>query len=56
METKTFDAVQDTRRWREAASRRLNSLSREERMAYFQRLGHEVRARLKRRPRASSES
>jgi len=46
METKrkAFDAVAESRKWREAASRRLNAMSRAERLAYLKALGERVRA------------
>ncbi len=49
METKTksFDAVEESRKWREAASRRLNAMSREERIAHLNALGEKVRAELR---------
>ena len=49
--TKTFDAVEESRKWREAASRKLNAMSRAERLAYLKALGERVRAEL--RPRCS---
>lgn len=45
--TKTFDAVAESRKWREAASRRLNAMSREERLAHLNALGKRVRAGLR---------
>jgi hypothetical protein len=56
--TKTFDAVEESRKWREAASRRLNAMSREERIAHLNALGEKVRAELrpKRRLEAASSS
>jgi hypothetical protein len=53
METKTkaFDAVEESRKWREAASRKLNAMSRAEHLAYLKALGERVRAEL--RPRRS---
>jgi hypothetical protein len=60
METKikTFDAVAESRKWRESASRRLNAMSREERLAHLNALGEKVRAELrpKRRLAAASSS
>jgi hypothetical protein len=49
METKTkaFDAVAESRKWREAASRKLNAMSREERLAYLNALGKRVRGGLR---------
>lgn len=49
--TKTFDAVEESRKWREAASRKLNAMSRGERLAYLNALGERVRAEL--RPKRS---
>ncbi len=56
--TKTFDAVEESRKWREAASRRLNAMSREERIAHLNALGEKVRAELrpKRRTEAASST
>lgn len=53
METKTkaFDAVEESRKWREATSRKLNAMSRAERLAYLKVLGERVRAEL--RPKRS---
>ncbi len=42
--TKTFDAVAESRKWREAASQKLNAMSRPERLAYLKSLGERVRA------------
>ncbi len=49
METKTkaFDAVAESRKWREAASRKLNAMNRAERLAYLNALGQHVRAELR---------
>jgi F0F1-type ATP synthase delta subunit len=40
METKTkaFDAVAESRKWREATSRKLNTMSREERLEYLRQV------------------
>ena len=40
METKikTFDAVAESRKWREATSRKLDAMTREERLAHYARL------------------
>ena len=56
METKikVFDAVAESRKWREAASRKLNAMSREERLAYLNALGKRVRDGL--RPKQSIET
>jgi len=45
--TKTFDAVEESRKWREATSRRLNAMSRDARIAHFNALGEKVRAELR---------
>jgi hypothetical protein len=45
--TKTFDAVAESRKWRETASRKLNAMSRGERLAYLNALGQSVRAGLR---------
>jgi hypothetical protein len=46
---KTFDAVLESRKWREAASQKLNAMSRAERLAYLKDLGERVRAELRSR-------
>jgi hypothetical protein len=53
METKTkmFDAVEESRKWREAGSRKLNAMSGAELLAYLKALGESVRAEL--RPKRS---
>lgn len=40
METKTkaFDAVAESRKWREATSRKLNAMTREERLEYLRQV------------------
>jgi hypothetical protein len=52
--TKTFDAIEESRKWREAASRRLNAMSREERITHLNALGQKVRAEL--RPKRQLET
>ena len=54
--TKTFDAVAASRKWREDASRKLNAMGRDERLAYLQALGRKVRRECRRgkRPHASA--
>jgi hypothetical protein len=54
--TKTFDAVAESRKWRESASRRLNAMSREERIAHLNALGHKVRAELRPKRRLEPRS
>jgi indole-3-glycerol phosphate synthase len=41
--TKTFDAVEESRKWREAISRRLNAMSRDARIAHLNALGENQR-------------
>jgi uncharacterized small protein (DUF1192 family) len=54
METKTkaFDAVAESRKWREAANQKLNAMSCSERLAYLKSLGERVRAELRSRQNA----
>jgi hypothetical protein len=47
IKTKTFDALAESRKWRESASLRLNAMSREERLAHLNALGEKVRAELR---------
>jgi hypothetical protein len=49
--TKTFDAVEESRKWKEATSRRLNAMSRDARIAHLNALGEKVRAELRPKPR-----
>ena len=51
--TKTFDAVAESRKWREAASQKLNAMSRAERLAYLKNLGERVRAEMRSRQNAN---
>jgi hypothetical protein len=37
--TKTFDAVSESRKWREATSRKLDAMTPEERIAYLRSVG-----------------
>jgi len=46
---KTFDAVAESRKWREATSRKLNAMSRAERLAYLKEVGERMRAELRAR-------
>ena len=46
--TKTFDAVAESRKWREASSRKLNAMNRDERLTYLQSLGQQVRLEFRR--------
>lgn len=46
---KAFDCVAESRKWREAASAKLNAMSREEELAYLHALGERVRTELRHR-------
>ena len=48
--TKAFDCVAESRKWREAASAKLNAMSTEEELAYLKTLGERVRSKLGPRP------
>ena len=48
-QTKSFDAVAESRKWREATSRKLDAMSRAERLAYLKKVGERVRAELRAR-------
>ena len=48
-QTKSFDAVAESRKWREATSRKLDAMSRAERLAYLKKGGERVRAELRAR-------
>ena len=37
--TKTFDAVEESRKWREATSRKLDAMTSEKRLAYLRQVG-----------------
>ncbi len=45
--TKTFDAVAESRKWREAAGRKLGAMSLEERLSYLKNLGQRLRSQLR---------
>jgi len=45
--TKTVDAVEESRKWREATSRRLNAMSRDARIAHLNALGEKIRSKLR---------
>ena len=50
--TRTFDAVAESRKWREAASQKLNAMNRAERLAYLKSLGDRVRTEMRARQSA----
>jgi hypothetical protein len=51
---KTFDAVVESRKWREATSHKLDAMNCSERLAYLKAAGERVRAELRVRHRAIS--
>jgi hypothetical protein len=53
---KAFDAVAESRKWREATSRKLDAMSRTERMAYLKSRGERIRAELRARHPAISST
>ncbi len=48
-QTKSFDAVDESRKWRESTSRKLDAMSRTERLAYLKKVGERTRAELRAR-------
>lgn len=53
--TKAFDCVEESRKWREAASARLNAMSGEEELAHLHALGERVRSQWRGKPVTSNE-
>ena len=53
---KAFDCVEESRKWREEASARLNAMSAEEELAYLHALGERVRSQLRGKQMPSSEA
>lgn len=53
---KAFDCVEESRKWREAASARLNAMSAEEELAYLHALGERVRSQWRGKQATSSEA
>lgn len=51
---KTFDCVEESRKWREAASAKLNAMTEEARLAYLHALGERTRAKLRARQALST--
>ena len=47
IKTKAFDAVAESRKWREAASHKLNAMSQAERIAYLKAFGQRLRSELR---------
>jgi hypothetical protein len=54
--TKTFDAVAESRKWRESASEKLNAMGRAERLTYLKSLGERVRAEMRSRRHAPADA
>ena len=52
---KTFDCVAESRKWREVASNKLNSMCPQDELAYLHSLGERVRSQLRGKPIAISE-
>ena len=48
--TKTFDAVAESRKWREATSRKLDAMSLEERIAHLRERARAIRRRTENPP------
>ena len=53
---KAFDCVAESRKWREAASEKLNAMSAEEELACLRALGERVRSQLRGRQGVSGEA
>lgn len=47
LKKKTFDAITESRKWRETASRRLDAMTTEQRLAYLQEVGKRYRAQVR---------
>jgi len=47
--TKSFDAVAESRKWREATSRKLDAMSQEQRLAYLREATEKLRAKMRTR-------
>ena len=52
VKNKAFDAVAESRKWREATSRKLDAMTRAERLAYLKAAGERFRAEIRSRRRA----
>jgi hypothetical protein len=46
MKKKIFDAVLESRKWRESTSRRLDDMTAEQRLAYLKEVGERYRAKI----------
>lgn len=53
---KAFDCVEESRKWREAASARLNAMSADEELAHLHALGQRARAQLRGKQVASGQT
>lgn len=54
--TKAFDCVEESRKWREVASARLNAMTAEQELAHLHALGERTRARLRGKSATPSRS
>jgi hypothetical protein len=54
--TKTFDAVAESRKWRETTSRKLDAMSLAERLEYLKAAGERHRAQIQGRPKTAPAS
>jgi hypothetical protein len=53
--TKIFDAVAESRKWREATSRKLDAMSRAERLDYLRSAGERHRAQIRGRRKKTAD-
>jgi hypothetical protein len=53
---KTFDAVSESRKWREAASRKLDAMNKSERVKYLRSIAETFRTEMRPRRRAENAS
>ena len=54
--TKTFDAVAESRKWREETSRRLDAMTSDERIAYLRSVAQRYASECGSRPKRSSKA
>ena len=53
---KTFDAVSESRKWREATSRKLDAMNKSERVKYLRSIAERLRTEMRSRQRAEDAS
>ena len=53
---KTFDAVSESRKWREAASRKLDAMNKSERVKYLRSIAERFRTEMRSRQRPEDAS